>query len=305
VSAPEIRQISQSRGEKLDDRSTDLEAPSFDGRLHADKSAARQSWESGDEICNFGGAGMSRFASFLYGIFAYVLFLGAILYTIGFVGNFRIPQLIEKTIDSGEPGNLGLSVAVDLILLAIFALQHSVMARKDFKHWWTRIIPHAIERSTYVLTADLALILLLWQWRPIPSLIWTVFNPAFAHLLTVLSLGGWVLVFLSTFMISHFDLLGVQQVYDNIRRQPARNMRFQTPFLYKCVRHPLYLGLLVAFWATPAMSMGHLLFSLANTAYIFLGILLEERDLVKDFGRTYIDYQARVSMILPLPPAKE
>jgi protein-S-isoprenylcysteine O-methyltransferase Ste14 len=248
---------------------------------------------------------MSRAASFLYGIFSYFLFLGAILYTIGFVGNFRIPQLIEKTIDSGEPGPAGLSIAVDLILVVIFAAQHSVMARKGFKHWWTRFVPPAIERSTYVLFADLTLILLLWQWRPLPEVIWAVANSAVTRLLTLVQLGGWGLVFLSSFLINHFDLFGMQQVYDNLRRRPAERQFFGTPFLYKCVRHPLYLGLLIAFWAAPVMSVGHLIFALANTAYIFMGILFEERDLVKEFGRTYIDYQARVSMILPLPPAKE
>jgi len=244
---------------------------------------------------------MSRAAAFLYGVLAYVMFLGAILYAIGFVENLPI---LPKTIDSGEPGPVAASVAVNLILLGIFAVQHSVMARKEFKAWWTQFVPPAIERSTYVLFANLALILLLWQWRPITVPVWTVSNPLLAGALIGISLVGWGIVFLSTFLINHFDLFGLQQVWHNLRQQRIEDPQFRTPLLYKFVRHPLYLGFIIAFWSAPVMTMGHLLFAVATTGYIFIGLLLEERDMVDSFGQTYRNYQARVSMILPLPPGK-
>ena len=244
---------------------------------------------------------MSRAAAFLYGVLAYVMFLGAILYAIGFVENLPV---LPKTIDSGVPGPVLSSVAVNLILLGIFAVQHSVMARKGFKAWWTQFVPHAIERSTYVLFANLALILLLWQWRPIAAPVWTVSNPLLAGALIGISLVGWGIVFLSTFLINHFDLFGLQQVWHNLRQQRIEDSQFRTPLLYKFVRHPLYLGFIIAFWSAPVMTMGHLLFAVATTGYIFIGLLLEERDMVASFGQTYRNYQARVSMILPLPPGK-
>jgi protein-S-isoprenylcysteine O-methyltransferase Ste14 len=223
---------------------------------------------------------MSRAAAFLYGVLAYVMFLGAILYSIGFVENLPV---LPKTIDSGVPEPVGASIAMNLILLGIFAIQHSLMARKGFKAWWTRFVPPAIERSTYVLFANLALILLLWQWRPMPAPVWTVDSPALAMALVALSLLGWGIVFLSTFLINHFDLFGLQQVWHNLRQQRIEDQQFRTPLLYKFVRHPLYLGFIIAFWAAPVM---------------------EERDMVATFGQTYRNYQARVSMILPLPPGK-
>jgi protein-S-isoprenylcysteine O-methyltransferase Ste14 len=242
---------------------------------------------------------MSRAAAFLYGILAYVMFLGAILYSIGFVENL---PLLPKTIDSGEPGPMGASIAVNLVLLGIFAVQHSLMARKGFKAWWTKLVPPAIERSTYVLFANLALILLLWQWRPITAPVWAVENSALAVALIALSLIGWCMVFLSTFLINHFDLFGLSQVWHNMRQQRIEDPQFRTPLLYKFVRHPLYLGFIIAFWAAPVMSMGHLLFAVGTTVYILGAIVLEERDMVAVFGQTYRNYQARVSMILPLPP---
>ncbi|MGZ5925913.1 MAG: methanethiol S-methyltransferase [Rhizomicrobium sp.] len=244
---------------------------------------------------------MSRAAAFFYGVLAYVMFLGAILYAIGFVENLPV---LPKTIDSGVPGPVAASVAMNLILLGIFAVQHSVMARKEFKAWWTQFVPPAIERSTYVLFANLALILLLWQWRPITVPVWTVSNPMLAGALIGISLVGWGIVFLSTFLINHFDLFGLQQVWHNLRQQRIEDPQFRTPLLYKFVRHPLYLGFIIAFWSAPVMTMGHLLFAVATTGYIFIGLLLEERDMVASFGQTYRNYQARVSMILPLPPGK-
>ena len=242
---------------------------------------------------------MMRALAFSYGVLAYLLFLAVILYTVGFVAN--LPAL-PKTIDSGAPGGMAASIAIDLVLLAIFGLQHSVMARQGFKAMWTRIVPHAIERSTYVLFANLAVILLLWQWRPITAPVWTVENPLLADALVAVSLAGWVIVLFSTFLISHFELLGLQQVWHNLRRQRIEDAQFRTPLLYKFVRHPLYLGFIIAFWSAPVMTMGHLLFAVATTGYIFVGMLLEERDLVAVFGQAYRNYQARVSMILPLPP---
>lgn len=242
---------------------------------------------------------MSKAAAFVYGILAYVMFLGAILYAIGFVENLPI---LPKTIDSGVPGPIETSIAVNLILLGVFAVQHSLMARKGFKAWWTKLVPPAIERSTYVLFSNLALILLLWQWQPIPIPVWAVENSMLAAALIALSLIGWGIVFLSTFLINHFDLFGLQQIWNNLREQRIEDPQFRTPLLYKFVRHPLYLGFIIAFWSAPVMSLGHLLFATGTTAYILGAILLEERDMVATFGQTYRNYQARVSMIVPLPP---
>jgi len=242
---------------------------------------------------------MSRAAAFVYGILAYVMFLGAILYSIGFIANWTG---LPKTIDSGGPGPVMPSIAIDLILLAIFAIQHSVMARRGFKAWWTRYVPVAVERSTYVLFSNLALILLLWKWQPLPGVVWRVESPPLALGLAALSLVGWGVVFLSTFLINHFDLFGLKQVFDNLRELRIEDPQFHTPFLYKIVRHPLYLGFIIAFWATPQMTVGHLLFAIVTTGYILGAIMLEERDMVAVFGQTYRNYQARVSMIVPLPP---
>jgi len=236
-----------------------------------------------------------RFAAFLYGLAAYALFFVTFLYAIGFVAGLVVP----KTIDTGVPGPIVESLIVNVLLMSLFAVQHSVMARPQFKRWWTRFVPASIERSTYVLFASLALVLLFWQWRPIPQAVWQVTNPPIAAAIMVLSFVGWVLVLLSTFLINHFELFGLHQVVNNMRGRTMPPISFKTPVLYKVVRHPIYLGFIIAFWAAPIMTIGHLLFAAVTTAYIFVGIFLEERDLTKLFGDDYRRYRQRVGMLLP------
>ena len=238
---------------------------------------------------------MSRLIIFLYGVVSYVVFFVTFLYAIGFVSGLVVP----KTIDGGMTVGIAEALIVNLLLMSLFAIQHSVMARRQFKQWWTQFVPKSVERSTYVLLASLALVLLFWQWRPIPAVVWQVADPQVAMAITALSFLGWLIVLTSTFLINHFELFGLHQVANNLAGREMPAPRFRTPLYYKFVRHPIYLGFIIAFWAAPTMTAGHLLFAAVTTAYIFVGIWLEERDLVDLFGDDYRRYRDRVSMLLP------
>lgn len=239
---------------------------------------------------------MKKIFVFLFGMVAYLVFLVAFLYAIGFLGNFLVPV----SIDSGEEIALVPSVLINLLLLGLFAIQHSVMARPAFKIWWTPIVGPSSERSIYVLLASLALILLYWQWKPIPSVVWAIENETLAALVTGLYFLGWLIVLLSTFMINHFELFGLKQITQNFKNKQPQAPAFQVNYFYKIVRHPIMLGFLVAFWAVPVMTLGHLLFSLTATVYILIAVkYLEERDLRNSIGEDYVEYQKRVPMFVP------
>lgn len=245
---------------------------------------------------------MKKSMIFIYGILAYVIFLITFLYAIGFVGNMVVP----KAIDSGTELALLPSIVINVILLTVFALQHSIMARPAFKKWFTTIISPAMERSTYILLSSLALLLIYWQWQPITTIVWETHNKISVTLMTGLFFLGWTIVLLSTFMINHFELFGLAQIFNNLKNRQTPNPKFQTNFLYKIVRHPIMLGFLIAFWATPRMTVGHLLFTIVTTLYILIAVkYLEEKDLKKAIGEKYETYQKEVPMLIPFTKRKK
>lgn len=238
---------------------------------------------------------IKRVLFFVYGVVSYLIFFATFLYAIGFIGNLAVP----RTLDGASDGNFGTNLLINVGLLALFAVQHSLMARKWFKDWWTRLVPKVIERSTYVLFSSLALILLFWQWRPMGGTVWIIENNIAVYTIYALFAFGWALVLVSTFLINHFDLFGLRQVWFYLRGQPYEPLKFGTPALYRVVRHPLYVGWFFAFWMTPTMTFAHLLFSVATTAYILLAIQFEERDLVREHGESYEKYKREVPMLVP------
>ena len=244
---------------------------------------------------------MSRTIVFIYGLVAYGIFFLVFLYMIGFVGNFLVP----KSIDSGPVVSLGEALLVNVLLVGLFGVQHSIMARPAFKAWWTRIVPTPIERSTYVLIASLILALLFWQWRPMLTVIWEVEQPVLWFVLTGLFFFGWCLALLSTWIIDHFDLFGLRQVYLHLRGRPYSHPPFVVKSLYRFVRHPLMVGFLIAFWATPTMTVGHLLFATLFTGYILVGVMFEERDLARYLGSEYSAYRTETPMFVPSLPHRK
>jgi methanethiol S-methyltransferase len=237
---------------------------------------------------------MKRWLIFIYGVASYAIFFATFLYAIGFIGSFGVP----KSIDSARETSLGMALLINAGLLGVFAIQHSVMARPAFKRWWTRIIPQEAERSTYTLLSSVALIALFAFWAPIGGIVWNVEAPVAQALIYVAYAFGWGLVLVSTFLINHFDLFGLRQVWLQLRGRPYTPLQFKTPVLYRYVRHPLYVGWFFAFWATPTMTVAHLVFALATTAYILIAIQLEERDLIAEHPE-YAQYRERVPMLVP------
>jgi protein-S-isoprenylcysteine O-methyltransferase Ste14 len=245
---------------------------------------------------NTGDLAMGKLVQMAYALVAYVVFLGAFLYSIGFVGNVIAPKTIDSGLASPWPGAL----AIDAALLGLFALQHSVMARPAFKRWWTTIVPAGAERSTYVLASSLVLILMFWQWRPLAAPVWSLAGIA-AQVVFGLFVVGWLVVLASTFMLSHFQLFGLSQAYAALRDRAVKSIPFHTPMLYGLVRHPIMLGFIIAFWAAPKMTVGHLVFAVATTLYILIALQLEEADLIAAFGAEYRDYRRRTPMLIPFP----
>lgn len=237
---------------------------------------------------------MNKFLQMLYALAAYAFFLATFLYSIAFVGDLPVP----RTIDSGPETALLSALLIDAALLGIFALQHTVMARPAFKRWWTTIVPVGIERATYVLASSAALVLLFWQWRPLGATVWAL-DGAAAQAAAAIFWLGWLIVLASTFMLSHFELFGLTQAYAAFRGHAVKSVPFQTPLLYGFIRHPIMLGFIIAFWAAPTMSLGHLVFAIATTIYILVALQFEEADLVKAFGAQYADYRRRIPMLIP------
>jgi len=244
---------------------------------------------------------MGRVLTFLYGAVAYAAFFVVFLYMIGFVGNMAVP----KSIDTGAPSPLWYALLVNAALVGLFAVQHSVMARPAFKSWWTRFVPKPMERSTYVLLTSLILALLFWQWRPISGIVWDVRHPLGVTLLMGLYFLGWATVLYSSYIIDHFDLFGLRQVYLHLCKRPYSHPPFMVRSLYRFIRHPLMAGFLIAFWAAPTMTAGHLLFALLFTGYVFVGVAMEERDLVRFLGTDYQVYRSQTPMFLPSPFRRE
>lgn len=241
---------------------------------------------------------MKRILIAAYGGLSYLLFLGSFSYFIAFVGGIVVP----RTVDNGPAASLGEALAVNLGLLLLFGVQHSGMARRSFKRWWTRVVPASAERSTYVLVSSLIHVLIIWQWRPMPTTIWHVSHPAGEVLLWGLFAAGWGIGITTTFLISHAELFGLQQVWSRLRQRPFRPPQFRTPLFYKVVRHPMQAGVALGLWATPHMTLGHLVLALGMTAYILIGIHYEERDLVRTFGDEYEAYRERVpGKLIPRP----
>jgi protein-S-isoprenylcysteine O-methyltransferase Ste14 len=238
---------------------------------------------------------MSRVLAFIYGIICYLVFFASFLYAIGFVGNLAVP----KGIDDGLTGDVATAVIINLLLLSVFAVQHSVMARPGFKRVWTRIVPKAVERSTYVLLSSLALLLLFWQWRPLTTEVWQVTDEIARQAIWGVYWAGWGIVLVATFIINHFDLFGLRQVFLHLRNRSYSHPGFKVTGFYRYVRHPIMSGFVVAFWATPDMTVGHLLFAAACTGYILVGVWFEERDLVRHIGEPYAQYRREVPMLLP------
>jgi protein-S-isoprenylcysteine O-methyltransferase Ste14 len=238
---------------------------------------------------------MKRILFLLYGVISYFIFFGTFLYAIGFVGNLFVP----KSIDGAATMPLAKAVLINASLLLVFALQHSIMARPAFKRWWTRFVPEPAERSTYVLLASLCLLLMMWQWQPIGGIVWSIESNLVKTILLSTYVFGWGLVLISTFLINHFDLFGLRQTWLQFTGRKYTSLPFRTPLFYRFVRHPLYLGFLIAFWSTPVMTVAHLLFAMLTTGYILTAIVFEEKDLEAHFGESYITYKQNSSKIIP------